>query len=58
MLIDLITKNCRNIYRYAWLYLFFMVLLTSVAFFFASALPVETSLESLILEHDSDLLFY
>jgi len=58
MLIDLITKNCRNIYCHAGLYLLFLVLLTSVASFFASTLPVETSLESHILENDSDLLFY
>ncbi len=58
MLINLVTKNCRHIFRYAWLYLLFLILLTSVASFFASTLPVETSLESLILENDSDLLFY
>ncbi len=58
MLTDIVTKNCQNIYRRAWLYLFFLVLLVSVAAFSALNLPLETSLESMVLEDDPDLIFY
>ena len=58
MLTDIVAKNCQNIYRRAGLYLFFLVLLVAVAAFSAFSLPLETSLESMVLEDDPDLLFY
>lgn len=58
MLKTLVGKNCDLIFRNPRLYLVFLILLTCVFGYFYSKLPVDTSVESLIIENDPDLAFY
>lgn len=58
MLKELIGKNCDLIFRHSRLYLAFLILLTAFFGYFYAKLPVETSVESLIIENDPDLEFY
>ena len=58
MLKELIGKNCDLIFRHSRLYLAFLILLTGFFGYFYAKLPVETSVESLIIENDPDLEFY
>ena len=58
MIQKLVDKNCQAIFKYPFVYLTALLLLTSIASFYYATLPTETSVESLIIENDSDLLFY
>ncbi|WP_052464747.1 efflux RND transporter permease subunit [Geoalkalibacter subterraneus] len=58
MLKELVGKNCDLIFRHSRLYLAFLILLTGFFGYFYANLPVETSVESLIIENDPDLEFY
>jgi uncharacterized protein len=58
MLKNLIGKNCDLIFNHPRLYIAFLVLLTGFFGYFYANLPVDTSVESLIIENDPDLAFY
>jgi predicted RND superfamily exporter protein len=53
-----ILRNCELIFGHPGLYLLILLVLTSIAGLLYSRLPVETSVESLIIENDPDLLFH
>lgn len=54
----MIEKYCDQIFRHPKFYFSIIVLITIGCAFLYSKLPVETSVESLIMEDDPDLLFY
>lgn len=54
----LIDGNCALIARYPWLYVVVLLLTSGFFGYFYVTLPVETSLESLVIEQDADLQFY
>ncbi len=54
----MIEKYCNQIFRHPKFYFSIIVLITIGCAFLYSKLPVETSVESLIMEDDPDLLFY
>lgn len=54
----MIDKYCNQIFRHPCLYLSIIILITIGCAFLYSKLPVETSVESLIMEDDPDLLFH
>lgn len=58
MIKTLVGNNCDLIFRYPRRYLALLVLLTGVFGFFYAKLPVDTSVESLIIENDPDLVIY
>ncbi len=58
MIQKLVDKNCQLIFKYPLHYLFALILLTGFFGYFYVTLPTETSVESLIIEDDPDLLFY
>ena len=58
MIQNLVDRNCKQIFLRPFVYLFFLILLTSIAFFYYINLTTETSLESLLFENDIDLIFY
>ncbi|MEJ2200098.1 MAG: hypothetical protein P8X63_03655, partial [Desulfuromonadaceae bacterium] len=58
MLQRLLDRNSRAVFKYPLHYLTVLVLLTGLFGYFYAQLPVETSVESLIIENDPDLLFY
>ena len=58
MIQKLVDKNCQAIFKYPFVYLAALLLLTGIAGFYYVTLPTETSVESLIIENDPDLLFY
>ncbi len=58
MLSKLVGKNCDFIYRYPFLYLAVLVLLTGFFGYYYATLPTETSVESLVIDDDPDLVFY
>ncbi len=58
MIANLVEKHCRNIFTHPWLYLALLLFLTGIAGYFYATLPIETSVESLIIDNDPDLLFY
>ncbi len=58
MIQKLVDKNCQAIFKHPLLYLFALILLTGFFGYFYVTLPTETSVESLIIEDDPDLLFY
>lgn len=53
-----VDKNCRAIVTYPLIYLLAMVLLSGVFTWLYLTLPTETSVESLIISDDPDLIFY
>ena len=58
MIKKLVGKNCDLIFRYPFLYLSVLVLLTGIFGYYYATLPTETSVESLIIDNDPDLVFY
>jgi hypothetical protein len=58
MLSKLVGKNCDFICRYPFLYLAALVLLTGFFSYYYATLPTETSVESLVIDDDPDLVFY
>ncbi|MGK2907458.1 MAG: efflux RND transporter permease subunit [Desulfuromonadales bacterium] len=58
MLSKLVGKNCDLICRYPFLYLAVLVLLTGFFGYYYATLPTETSVESLVIDDDPDLVFY
>ena len=58
MIQKIVDKNCQLIFKYPLYYLFALILLTGFFGYFYITLPTETSVESLIIENDPDLLFY
>ena len=58
MIRKLVNFNCRAIFNYPRTYLIILVILTGIASYFYATLKTETSVESLIIEKDPDLLFY
>ena len=58
MIQKLVDKNCQVIFKHPLLYLSGLLLITIFFGFFYSKLPVDTSVESLIIENDPDLAFY
>ena len=58
MIAKLIEKNCRNIFAHPFLYLAILLSITGFLGYFYVTLPTDTSVESLIIENDPDLVFY
>lgn len=58
MIQKLVDKNCRAIFKYPFVYLSILLILTGFTGYYYATLPTETSLESLIFENDEDLIFY
>lgn len=58
MIRQFIDNNCRAIFKYPLPYLLILIVLTGFFSYFYATLPTETSVESLIIEDDPDLLFY
>jgi len=58
MIQKLVRKNCSLIFSHPRAYLCFLILTTLILGFFYARLPVDTSVESLIIENDPDLAFY
>src|SRR6056297_688809 len=58
MIKKLVGKNCELIFRHPFLYLTVLVLLTGVFGYYYATLPTETSVESLVIDNDPDLVFY
>ncbi len=58
MIKQLVGKNCDLIFRYPLLYLSVLVILTGIFGYYYATLPTETSVESLIIDNDPDLVFY
>lgn len=58
MIRALVDRNCRAIYAWPLAYLAALLLLTGFLTYFYVTLPTETSVESLIIEDDADLVFY
>lgn len=58
MIKRLVGKNCDLIFRLPFLYLAALILLTGFFSYFYVTLPTETSVESLIIDNDPDLVFY
>ena len=58
MIKKLVGKNCDLIFRYPFLYLSVLVILTGIFGYYYATLPTETSVESLIIDNDPDLVFY
>jgi predicted RND superfamily exporter protein len=54
----LVGKNCDLIFRHPFLYLSVLILLTGFFGYYYFTLPTETSVESLIIDNDPDLVFY
>jgi len=54
----LVGKNCDLIFRHPFLYLSVLILLTGFFAYYYATLPTETSVESLVIDNDSDLVFY
>jgi len=58
MIRNFVDKNCQAIFRLPWLYLCALIVLTGIFAYYYVTLPAETSVESLIVEDDPDLVFY
>lgn len=58
MIDKFVGKNCDLIYRYPFVYLGLLVVLTGFFGYYYATLPTETSVESLVIDDDPDLLFY
>ncbi len=58
MIKRLVGKNCDLIFRWPFWYLSALLLLTLFFGYFYVTLPIETSVESLIIDNDPDLVFY
>ena len=58
MIKQLVGKNCDLIFRYPFLYLSVLLLLTGCFGYYYATLPTETSVESLVIDKDPDLVFY
>ena len=58
MINKFVGKNCDLIYRHPFLYLALLVVLTGFFGYYYATLPTETSVESLVIDDDPDLLFY
>lgn len=58
MIKKFVHKNCDLIFSHPSLYLCSLILVTLFLGYFYARLPVETSVESLIIENDPDLAFY
>lgn len=58
MIKKLVGKNCDLIFLHPFLYLTVLVLLTGFFGYYYATLPTETSVESLIIDDDPDLVFY
>ena len=58
MIKKLVGKNCDLIFRYPFLYLSILILLTGFFGYYYVTLPTETSVESLVIDNDPDLVFY
>ena len=58
MIKKLVGKNCDLIFRYPLLYLSVLVILTGIFGYYYATLPTETSVESLVIDNDPDLVFY
>jgi uncharacterized protein len=58
MIADVIQKSYRFLVGYPKIFLILLLVLTALGSLGYSRLPIETSVESLIIENDPDLLFY
>ncbi len=58
MLSNFIKKHCEILFKYPLLYLLTLISLTIFFGYFYITLPTETSVESLIINNDPDLIFY
>lgn len=58
MIGKIVGKNCDLIFCYPFRYLAALLLLTGFFGYFYATLPTETSVESLVIDDDSDLVFY
>ncbi|SHJ57676.1 hypothetical protein SAMN02745165_02698 [Malonomonas rubra DSM 5091] len=58
MIQKLVERNCQAIFKYPAVYLSILLILTGIASYYYATLPTETSVESLIIENDEDLVFY
>lgn len=58
MIKRLVGKNCDLIFRRPFLYLSALIFMTLFFGYFYVTLPIETSVESLIIDNDPDLVFY
>ncbi len=58
MIKKLVSKNCDLIFLHPRAYFCFLILITVLLGYFYAKLPVDTSVESLIIENDPDLAFY
>ena len=58
MLADFVKKHCENVFKHPHICLASLLCLTIFLGFFYVTLPTETSVESLIIKNDPDLLFY
>ena len=58
MIKKLVAKNCDLIFRLPFLYLAILFLLSGFFSYYYVTLPTETSVESLIIDNDPDLVFY
>ncbi|WP_321532663.1 MMPL family transporter [uncultured Desulfuromonas sp.] len=53
-----VDKNCQAVFTHPLHYLFVLIVLSGIAAWFYATLPTETSVESLIIDDDPDLIFY
>ncbi|MEJ2201712.1 MAG: MMPL family transporter [Desulfuromonadaceae bacterium] len=58
MIQKLVAKHCALIFRHPFWYLAGLLVLTGVFSYFYATLPMETSVESMVIDNDSDLIFY
>jgi hypothetical protein len=58
MIRSFVDKNCLNIYARPRVYLISLILISAILFWFYLTLPIETSVESLVIENDPDLVYY
>ncbi len=58
MIRHFVDRNCQAIFKFPLFYLSLLILLTGGLFWFYATLPTETSVESLIIDDDPDLVFY
>ena len=58
MIRKFVDRNCRSIFARPLLYLAALLALTGFFTYFYITLPTETSVESLVIEDDPDLVFY
>lgn len=58
MIRKFVDRNCRSIFARPLLYLAVLLALTGFFTYFYITLPTETSVESLVIEDDPDLVFY